>query len=257
MRGSLCLGLGDGPGAEEALLRAYAAALGSRDLPVVATVAVTVAGLAALYGRHRDAALVLGAAARLRGAHDRTDPQIRALSRRARTALGDEGFAEAYGAGRDLDAAAALRRTCCAGGADPPWSLTGLRTGDSRTVRSGAPLPEPVRPRPTEVEVGQQDDGHRDQGAHQGQPHPSLGQGGDQGDDDRSGDESQELPVGAEGSHGGDPSARLLGFLVLEGRAHGVLGALPPRLVPGEEPAGEQVENQYAEVDPPLGRVVG
>ncbi|MFD4898814.1 BTAD domain-containing putative transcriptional regulator [Streptomyces sp. NPDC058411] len=111
VRGSLCLGLGDGPGAEEALLRAYAAALGSRDLPVVATVAVTVAGLAALYGRHRDAALVLGAAARLRGAHDRTDPQIRALSRRARTALGDEGFAEAYGAGRDLDAAAALRRT--------------------------------------------------------------------------------------------------------------------------------------------------
>ncbi|MET7443929.1 MULTISPECIES: hypothetical protein [unclassified Streptomyces] len=84
--------------------------------------AVTVAGLAALYGRHRDAALVLGAAARLRGAHDRTDPQIRALSRRARTALGDEGFAEAYGSGRDLDAAAALRRT------DPALLCRGARS---------------------------------------------------------------------------------------------------------------------------------
>ncbi|MFC9121555.1 BTAD domain-containing putative transcriptional regulator [Streptomyces sp. NPDC057067] len=47
---------------------------------------------------------------------------IRALSRRARTALGDEGFAEAYGAGRDLDAAAALRRT------DPALLCRGTRS---------------------------------------------------------------------------------------------------------------------------------
>ncbi|MFJ8755019.1 hypothetical protein ACIREO_37805 [Streptomyces sp. NPDC102441] len=109
-RGTLCPELGDGPGTEGALAGAYAAAIGSKDLPIVATVAVTLAGLAALYGRYRDVAVVLGAAARLRGAHDRTDPQIRGLSSRARTVLGDEGFAEAYGAGLGLDVGAALRR---------------------------------------------------------------------------------------------------------------------------------------------------
>ncbi|MFI0262608.1 hypothetical protein ACH4OW_26625 [Streptomyces sp. NPDC017056] len=109
-RGTLCLELGDGPGAEEAMGRAYAAAVDSGDLPIVATVAVAVAGLAALYGRHRDAAVLLGAAARLRGAHDRTDPQVRALSGRSRAALGDERFAEAYESGWCLAAAAALVR---------------------------------------------------------------------------------------------------------------------------------------------------
>jgi predicted ATPase/DNA-binding SARP family transcriptional activator len=108
VRAALCLELGDGPGAKEALGRAYAAAVDSRDMPMVATVAVTVAGLAALYGRHRDAAVVLGAAARLRGAHDRTDPQVRTLSRGGRAALGDEHFAEAYEIGWRLDVPAAL-----------------------------------------------------------------------------------------------------------------------------------------------------
>lgn len=54
-RAALCLALGDGPGAEEALDRAYAVAVDSRDMPFAATVVVTVAGLAALHGRHRDA----------------------------------------------------------------------------------------------------------------------------------------------------------------------------------------------------------
>jgi predicted ATPase/DNA-binding SARP family transcriptional activator len=111
VRGELCLELGDGPAAEAALSQAYAAAVNSKDLPVVATVAVTVASLAALYERYRDVAVILGAAARLRGAHDRTDPQIRTLSSRARTALGDEHFVQAYRAGRQLDVPAALTRT--------------------------------------------------------------------------------------------------------------------------------------------------
>lgn len=64
-----------------------------QDLPVVATVAVTVAGLAELHERHRDAAATLGAAARLRGAHDPTDPHIHTLSTRTRTALGDKDLA--------------------------------------------------------------------------------------------------------------------------------------------------------------------
>ncbi|MER6943750.1 BTAD domain-containing putative transcriptional regulator [Nonomuraea sp. NPDC000554] len=128
VRGALCLELGDGPGAEEALRRAYAAGVASKDMPIVATVAVTVAGLAAWYGRHRDVAVILGAAARLRGAHDRTDPQVRTLSGRGRAALGDERFAEAYEIGWQLAALAALTR------ADPAR----LR----RTADSAAP-PEP------------------------------------------------------------------------------------------------------------------
>ncbi|GAA2671759.1 BTAD domain-containing putative transcriptional regulator [Streptomyces lunalinharesii] len=110
-RGALCLARGDGPGAQEALDRAYEAAVDSRDMPFAATVVVTVAGLAAHYGRHRDAAGLLGAAARLRGAHDHTDPQVRAVSNRSRRALGDDRFAEAYGAGWNLDPSAALTRT--------------------------------------------------------------------------------------------------------------------------------------------------
>lgn len=115
VRGDLCLALGDGPGAAEALSRAYAAAVESRDLPIVATVAVTVAGLAALYERFDDVAVLLGAAARLRGAHDHTDPQVRALSGRGRAALGTERFDTAYDIGWQLDAPAALARTDPAG----------------------------------------------------------------------------------------------------------------------------------------------
>ncbi|MGW2008496.1 BTAD domain-containing putative transcriptional regulator [Streptomyces nigrescens] len=111
VRSALCLELGDGPGAEEALGRAYAAAVDSRDMPIVATIAVTVAGLAALHGRYREVAVLLGAAARLRGAHDRTDPQIRTLSDRSRAALGNERFAEVYETGWQLDVTAALSRT--------------------------------------------------------------------------------------------------------------------------------------------------
>ncbi|MFC4472441.1 BTAD domain-containing putative transcriptional regulator [Streptomyces xiangluensis] len=110
VRAELCLRLADGPGAAHALTRAYTAAVNSQDLPVVATVAVTVAGLAELHERHRDAAVILGAAARLRGAGDRTDPHIRTLSTRTRTVLGDKDFAEAYTAGWQLNVTAALAR---------------------------------------------------------------------------------------------------------------------------------------------------
>ena len=39
------------------------------------------------------------AASRLRGAHDRTDPQVRDLTRRGRAALGGDAFDAAYGRG--------------------------------------------------------------------------------------------------------------------------------------------------------------
>ncbi|MEV6603631.1 BTAD domain-containing putative transcriptional regulator [Kutzneria sp. NPDC051319] len=107
VRAQLRLALGDLPGASEAVLRAYAAAVGAMDMPVVATVAVTVAGLAASSGQFLDVATILGAAARLRGAHDPTDPQVNALTRQAQDALGS-GFAEAYDSGWRLDTAGAL-----------------------------------------------------------------------------------------------------------------------------------------------------
>ncbi|MFC6880572.1 MULTISPECIES: BTAD domain-containing putative transcriptional regulator [Actinomadura] len=110
VRGALDLELGNGPAAEETLGRAYAAAVESKDLPMVATVAVAVAGLAALYGLYGDAAVVLGAAARLRGAHDRTDRQVRTLSDRARAALGGGRFDEAYESGWRMDAPTAVTR---------------------------------------------------------------------------------------------------------------------------------------------------
>ncbi|SHG27772.1 hypothetical protein [Streptoalloteichus hindustanus] len=126
VRAELCLELGDGPAAEAALHRAHAAAVNSRDSPIAATVAVTVAGLAASHGQFLDAAVVLGAAARLRGAHDRSEPRVRALASRGRAALGDERFAEAYESGWQLAAPAALTRADpallrpTAAGAAPP-----------------------------------------------------------------------------------------------------------------------------------------
>ncbi|MFF5083460.1 BTAD domain-containing putative transcriptional regulator [Actinoplanes sp. NPDC000266] len=108
VRGWLCLELGDPAGAAVALARAYEAALESQDMPLMSLVAVGAAALAGAYGRAADMAVMLGAAARLRGAHDHTDPQIRELSDRARQALGPDAFAEAYGQGWNLDGKTAL-----------------------------------------------------------------------------------------------------------------------------------------------------
>ncbi|WP_214401608.1 hypothetical protein, partial [Pseudonocardia lacus] len=71
------------------------------ELPALAQVAVDGAALAAGRGQLRASAVLLGAAARLRGADDRTDPLVRGLTDRARAALGEERFAAAFGRGRD------------------------------------------------------------------------------------------------------------------------------------------------------------
>lgn len=104
VRASLRLALGDPAGAASALATAYAAALATGDRPILSVVAVHTAALAQAYGRHRESAVLLGAASRLRGAHDPTDQQVRRLSRRGRAALGEEAFAAAYGTGWELDA---------------------------------------------------------------------------------------------------------------------------------------------------------
>ncbi|MGW5743169.1 BTAD domain-containing putative transcriptional regulator [Amycolatopsis sp. NPDC003861] len=109
-RSALCLAQGDLAGAAEAGRAAYAAALAARDLPILSLVAVHTAALADALGRPHESAVLLGAAARLRGAHDRTDPQVRALTSRGRAALGEDEFAAAYANGWELDAASAVAR---------------------------------------------------------------------------------------------------------------------------------------------------
>ncbi|GAB3969035.1 BTAD domain-containing putative transcriptional regulator [Actinoallomurus acanthiterrae] len=108
VRASLCLETGDLASTEQALDEAYAAALETRDLPILSVVAVTAAALAEAHGRHHESAVLLGAASRLRGAHDRTDRQVRGLTRRGRAALGEEAFAAAYGKGWELDGKTAV-----------------------------------------------------------------------------------------------------------------------------------------------------
>ncbi|WP_410673371.1 BTAD domain-containing putative transcriptional regulator [Amycolatopsis sp. cmx-4-68] len=106
-RAARCLALGDLAGADQAMRAAYAAALTARDLPILSLVTVHTAALAEAAGRPRESAVLLGAAARLRGAHDRTDPQVRELTGRDRAALGEDEFAAAYAEGWALDTRAA------------------------------------------------------------------------------------------------------------------------------------------------------
>uniref|UniRef100_UPI003EBA4C1E ATP-binding protein n=1 Tax=Amycolatopsis kentuckyensis TaxID=218823 RepID=UPI003EBA4C1E len=107
-RSALCLARGDLAGADQAGRAAYAAALAARDLPILSLVTVHTAALAGALGRPRESAVLLGAAARLRGAHDHTDPQVRELTGRGRAALGEDGFAAAYAKGWELDATSAV-----------------------------------------------------------------------------------------------------------------------------------------------------
>jgi predicted ATPase/DNA-binding SARP family transcriptional activator len=105
---------GDRDRARERLQAAYEAALGTKDMPIVASVGVAVADLAASGGRAVDAAQMLGAAARLRGAADLTDLDIKRITVGLRDALG-AAFDEAYAAGRALDREAAIARLDPAG----------------------------------------------------------------------------------------------------------------------------------------------
>ena len=109
-RAALALALGDLPAAEEALRRAYAAAVETRELPALSQVTATAAAVAEARGQHRDAARRLGAAARLRGAEDHTDPRLRALTERLRSTLGESEFVAAYDDGRAGVASADRRK---------------------------------------------------------------------------------------------------------------------------------------------------
>jgi predicted ATPase len=110
VRAWLCILRRDAAGAEAVLAPAYAAAVLTRDMPMISLVTIAAAGLADLLGRPRDAAHLLGLAARLRGAHDWTDLQVGQLARRAKKALGEDGFAAAYEMGWQQDGKTALVR---------------------------------------------------------------------------------------------------------------------------------------------------
>ncbi|WP_312033726.1 BTAD domain-containing putative transcriptional regulator [Actinoplanes sp. TBRC 11911] len=103
----LSLKRGDPARAEDALAAAYAAAVETRDMPIMSMVAVAAAAVAQAHGRHRDVAFLLGAAARLRGTHDLSDLRIKEMLGRSRDALGEDASAEAYQTGWQLDSKAA------------------------------------------------------------------------------------------------------------------------------------------------------
>ena len=96
--------------AREGLVRAYEAAIGTKDMPIVASVGVVVAALAERTGLPLDAVEMLGAATRLRGADDATNLDIKELTATLREALGDAPFDTAYDRGRTLDREAAIAR---------------------------------------------------------------------------------------------------------------------------------------------------
>jgi hypothetical protein len=101
---------GDVDTVEAKLAAAYATALGTTDMPMVAMVAVIVAAVAARHGRPADAAEYLGAAAVLRGAEDRSNPELTRLFETLRGELGDDAFEAAYARGHALTSEAAVAR---------------------------------------------------------------------------------------------------------------------------------------------------
>jgi predicted ATPase len=112
------IGLDHGESDVETLSGAYEAAVQSRDAPIAAIVGVVVAAALAAEGRPEPAAQALGAAARLRGADDRSAIEVGRLTERLRADLGAAGFDAAYTHGKGLDRESALKRL------DPAEALT-------------------------------------------------------------------------------------------------------------------------------------
>jgi hypothetical protein len=116
------IGFEDGDVAEAQRLagESFTAAAGTRDMPVIASVGVTLADIAARSGDAPGAAVMLGAAARLRGADDRTARDVAELTDLLRVELGADQFTALYTQGKALDRTAAIERLDPSGGpADP------------------------------------------------------------------------------------------------------------------------------------------
>lgn len=85
----------------------YPVAVRTEDMPVIATVGVAVGWVAQAAGDPARSAVVLGAAARLRGGDDRFDPMVARLTERLRADLGP-AFEEHYERGMALSRGGAL-----------------------------------------------------------------------------------------------------------------------------------------------------
>jgi hypothetical protein len=104
LRAILALEDGDLQTAETLVTEAVETAVATTDMPVVAMVGIVVAELSVRSGRVEDAAEQLGAAVVLRGAEDRSNPEV------ARLLAATEGHEPAYERGRALDRDAAIAR---------------------------------------------------------------------------------------------------------------------------------------------------
>jgi predicted ATPase/DNA-binding SARP family transcriptional activator len=116
---AVSLRVGDRQQTAQDLAVAFPLARETNDMPIVALVGVGTSGLAMLMGRSRDAAYMLGAAARLRGGDDFTEPTVAYLVGVLEQELG-AGFNEAYGEGKLLSIDAALKSLDPAGLARAP-----------------------------------------------------------------------------------------------------------------------------------------
>jgi predicted ATPase/DNA-binding SARP family transcriptional activator len=88
--------------AAELLGEAITLAAGTHDSPVIAMVLVGVADLALRDGDPGKAARMLGAAVAVRGAADKSVPDVDRIELEARAALGDAGFERAFRSGADV-----------------------------------------------------------------------------------------------------------------------------------------------------------
>ena len=85
----------------------YPAAVSTKDMPIAAIAGVGMAALAQALGEAETGAIMLGAAARVRGSDDVTDPAISLVTADLRQALG-ERFTEKYSEGKGLASARAV-----------------------------------------------------------------------------------------------------------------------------------------------------
>jgi predicted ATPase/DNA-binding SARP family transcriptional activator len=98
---------GDVDAAAEQVRIGFAAALETKDRPIIASIGVVVAELTAQRGEPARAARMLGAAAALRGAPDHTAVDVRRLTATLTEELGAPEFAAEYAEGQRLDHEAA------------------------------------------------------------------------------------------------------------------------------------------------------
>ena len=91
--------LGELDAALKSATTGYSAAVATKDMPILAGNGTATARLALAYDRCEDAAELLGAAARVRGVEDPTEPTIAELFATLPGRLGEEAFAAAYNRG--------------------------------------------------------------------------------------------------------------------------------------------------------------